>query len=65
MAWAGGDLEGHHFHPRAVGRVPTQQLSLPRAPSNPALSVSMDGAPIASLCSSARASRPSELRISS
>ena len=45
--------------PPAVGSA-TQQLRLPRAPSNPALSASRDGAPTASLSSCASASLPSE-----
>jgi len=43
-----------------MGRAATQQLRLPRAPSNLALSSSRDGAPTASLGSCARASPSSE-----
>ena len=46
--------------PPAMGRAASHQLRLPRAPSNLALSTSMDGASTASLGSCASASEPSE-----
>ena len=46
-------------HP-AMGRAAAPQLRLPRAPSNPSLCASRDGAPTASLGDRARASLPSD-----
>jgi len=60
--WLGleGALKPTQFQPPAVGRAAPQQLRLPRAPSNLALSASKDVAPTASLGSCATASLPSE-----
>ena len=51
-----GTLKPIQFQPPAVGRAATQQLRLPRAPSNLALSTSRGGTPTASLGSFARGS---------
>ena len=62
IEWLG--LEGTskiiQSQPSAMGRAATQQLRLPRAPSNLALSASKDGASTASVGSCARASPPSQ-----
>jgi len=58
--WLEGTLKPTQLQPSALGRAAPHQLRLPRAPSNPALSLSRDGAPTALWAACAKASLPSE-----
>lgn len=49
MVWVGRVLKDYQSQTPAMGNAPTQQLRLPRATSNPAVSTSRDGALTASL----------------
>jgi len=51
--WVGGDCRAHPVPTSCHGLVASHQLRLPRAPYNPTLSTSGDGAPTASLGSTA------------
>jgi len=53
MAWDGRNLKDHLVLSPDVGRAATQQMRLPRAPSNLAFNISRDGAftvSLGSLC---------------